>query len=174
MTTNTTKTRKQAVKASDLAILAMMEGVSALDSKLAGHTNPVAVLDKVIATFKAYGKDTADLVSKRDLFANAKGNGVKGRKAPILGETRGYRAQQIVKDGEPGDVFIRLPLGSLNGCAKGSIVNVTFAADRLIVALASVAAPVEGAPEASAESDSDDSEADADDLGSDEGEALAE
>ena len=167
----TVKIRKTAVRASDLAILAMMSGADALDSMLVGHTNPVAVLEKVIATFKAYGKDPADLVAKRDIFANAKGNGVKGRKAPLVGETRGYSVQRIKED---GDLFIRLPLNSLPGCEKGAKVNVTFGATSITCALAaSTDAPVaEG--DADLTSDAADLAEGGDDadLDSDEGEAV--
>lgn len=121
----------------DLAILAMMQGVGALDSALAGHTNPVAVLDKVIETFKANGKDTVELEAKRDLFANARGNGVKGRKAPIIGEVRSYSVQRI---GDDGDLFIRLPLTTLSGVSKGAKVNVTFGDVGISVALANAPA----------------------------------
>lgn len=171
----TAKIRKTAVRASDLAILAMMSGADALDSMLVGHTNPVAVLEKVIATFTAYGKDPAELVAKRDLFASAKGNGVKGRKAPIVGETRGYSAQQI---GEDGDLFIRLPLNSLPGCSKGDKVNVTFNGASISCELApkSVTVATSDAATLQGEADADADASNSDDLDtdpvSDEGEAL--
>jgi hypothetical protein len=162
MTTENSNTRKKPVTHKDLAILAMMQGVDALDAKLAGHTNPVAVLDKVIETFKANGKDTADLDAKRELFANARGNGVKGRKAPKVGEVRTYSVQQI---GEDGDRFIRLPLECLEGVQKGGKVAVTFGADAISVALIATSTDESAEGEdLSDDSDSEDLDDDQDDA----------
>lgn len=117
------KTRKSPVTHQTLTIAALMG--KDLGPMLVNHTDPVGVLDKVIATVEAEA-DRADLVEEltdlRQEFIDAKGEpGQKGRKAPTLGETRKYNAQKI-KD---GDLFIRLPVGLLN-VSKGAGISVAF------------------------------------------------
>lgn len=129
---NENKTRKSPVTHQTLTIAALMG--KDLGPMLVNHTDPVGVLEKVIATVEAEA-DRADLVESltdlRQTFIDAKGEpGQKGRKAPIAGEVRAYNAQQIAgKEGKPdGDLFIRLPVGLLN-VAKGKPVFVTFGED---------------------------------------------
>jgi hypothetical protein len=121
--TTENKTRKTPVTHQTLTIAALMG--KDLGPMLVGHTDPVAVLDKVIRTVKT-DADRPDLVESldelRQKFIDAKGEpGQKGRKAPSAGEVRGYRVQKI-KD---GDLFIRLPVDLL-GMSKGDEVFVSF------------------------------------------------
>lgn len=144
MTTETTNTtnanaRKKPVTHKDLAMLALMHGASALSEELKTHSDPVGVLDKVIATFEKNGKDSADLHDLRDIFAEMRTPGVKGRKPVKAGDTRTYKAQQI---GDDGDLFIRLPVG-LTGAVKGSDLSATFNDDGSI--LVRVAPPTNAA-----------------------------
>ena len=126
--------RKTPVTHKDLALLALMQGVDALDPLLASHTNPVDVLGKVRATFEKNGKDTTALDEKIAMWTEIKTPGVKGRKPVKIGDVRTYKAQQI---GDDGDLFIRLPVNLL-GVSKGADLAVSFA-DGMI----SVSVPVE-------------------------------
>lgn len=133
MQNENSKSRKTPVTHQNLTIAALMG--KDLGPMLVGHTDPVAVLAKVIDTVEA-DADRPDLVESltalQQKFIDAKGEpGQKGRKAPAVGEVRAYNAQQI-KD---ADLFIRLPVGNLN-VAKGDSVFVLFGADGTITASA--------------------------------------
>lgn len=129
-TANDTKARKSPVTHQKLTIDALMG--KDLGPSLVGHTDPVAVLERVIATIEAEA-NRPDLVEEltllRDKFADAKGEpGQKGRKAPVAGETRAYSVQKI-KD---GDLFIRNPVDLL-GVPKSGKVFVTFGDDKIVI-----------------------------------------
>lgn len=55
--------------------------------------------------------------------------GVKGKAAPIVGETREYTVQQLKKTGG----FLRLPTDTLKGSKKGSKLKVKFGEDKILV-----------------------------------------
>ena len=129
MTVSNKTDRKSPVTHKDLTILYLTQGADALDPMLVGHTDPVAVLDKVIASLGEMGQDTAALTEKRDIFASAVTVGVKGRKPAKIGEARSYRVQQL---GDDGDLFIRLPLSTL-GVSKGDKVECSFQDGKIVV-----------------------------------------
>lgn len=54
--------------------------------------------------------------------------GRRGKQAPTVGETRGYKAQAVKNSGP----FMRLPLDTL-GIGKGDKVNVKFDNDQIVV-----------------------------------------
>jgi len=120
------KQRAKPVKATDLAIRAMMQGVDSLDETLASYPQPVELLEKVRKLFEQHGKDCTDLDEKIAIWREAKEPGVKGRKPVSLGETRLYKGQKI---GDDGSVFIRLPIDACPGSFKGCDVEVTFNSD---------------------------------------------
>jgi len=140
MTTNSTirnasasTARKAPVTHKDLAMAYLMagagaKGVAAISPMLANHTDPVAVLDKVIAGLETANQNVAELTTLRDEFADALTPGVKGRKPVAVGQTRAYSVQQI----GDGDFFIRLPVGPL-GVRKGDKVSVDFATGKVSV-----------------------------------------
>lgn len=121
--------RKKPVTHKDLTMAYMMNGISALDSALADHTDPVGVLGKVKATLEANGKDTEEIDEKIAFWTEKRQPGVKGRKPVGVGESRTYSVQQI---GEDGDEFVRLPV-SLLGVGKGQKVSALFADGQIIV-----------------------------------------
>lgn len=141
--TTETKSRKAPVTHKDLTntyLMAAMTGdaqsaADALDPLLVNHTDAVGVLDKVINSLSGVaGLDLSPLEAKRQIFADAAGNGVRGRRPPKLGDRKTYSVQQQEKeDGTMGDLFIRLPLGTL-GVVKGEKVDVYFSADGISVA----------------------------------------
>lgn len=142
-TMNANDKRKTPVTHKDLALLALMQGVDALDPLLASHTNPVDVLGKVRATFEKNGKDCTALDEKIALWTEIKTPGVKGRKPVKIGDSRSYKAQQI---GDDGDLFIRLPVNLL-GVSKGQDLRVTFDNGVISVSVAADDQPVSEAAE---------------------------
>lgn len=126
--------RKLPVTHKDLTIAYMLEGLDAVGTMLASHTNPVACLETAIETLQANGKDVSELSMLRDTFANAKVPGKRGRSAARIGDNRQFSVQQVGVGEEASDVFIRLPLSTL-GVVKGQRVSCRFLEGEIIVSL---------------------------------------
>lgn len=134
--TNNTE-RKAPVTHKDVTITFMLEGIDAVGVMLANHTDAVAVLEKSMEALKSKNQDATELETLRDKFLAAKGEpGVRGRKPAKIGDKRAFSVQQVVdkQTNERGEVFIRLPLGTL-GAQKGDKVAVRFLDGETIVAL---------------------------------------
>ncbi len=123
MSQNVAPVRKVRVTSQQVAFLALTEGADAVASL---HSRPGCEIAP--ATFDA----AVDLLAgqpavrealealRSDLFGEG-GTGERGRPAAKIGESRGYKVQQV-GDSDP---FIRLPV-SLLGLAKGGTATVTF------------------------------------------------
>jgi hypothetical protein len=103
-------------------------GCDKVSLMLVNHTKPVETLERVIGALTDAGQDAEELSALRDIFSAAKSNGVKGRKPPKTGDTKLYSVQQV----EDGDMFIRLPLGTLR-VEKGEKISVCFTAGEITV-----------------------------------------
>ena len=133
MTTENTRSndRKAPVTHKDVKCAYLMSlDIGEVGQMLAGHTNPVKVLDRVIEDMANGRKDTEELEALREKFADAKAStGQRGRKPVALGEARAFRVQQLTDaNGDAGDVFIRLPLAAL-GVSKGQSVTAEYGTD---------------------------------------------
>ena len=103
--------RKAPVTHKDLMITYLIEGPDALNPMLTDHTDPVGVLERMIGGLQSKNLDAGDLIILRDHFAEIRQVGSPGRKSPETGDTRVYTVQQ---PGEDGDLFVRIPLGTLD------------------------------------------------------------
>jgi hypothetical protein len=123
MSQNVAPVRKVRVTSQQVAFLALTEGADAVSAL---HSRPGCEIAP--ATFDAACELLAGQPAVRealeglrsDLFGEG-GSGERGRPAAKLGESRGYKVQQV-GDSDP---FIRLPV-SLLGLAKGGTATVTF------------------------------------------------
>ncbi len=123
MSQNVAPVRKVRVTSQQVAFLALTEGADAVASL---HVKPGCEIAP--ATFDAACELLAGQPAVRealeglrsDLFGEG-GTGERGRPAAKVGESRGYKVQQV-GDSDP---FIRLPV-SLLGLAKGGTATVTF------------------------------------------------
>ena len=102
----------------------LISGVKALQSKLAGHTNPVDLCNDLINDLaqRDPDRDTSDLAELRDVFASMRNDGQRGRQPVKVGEERTYSVQQI-EDGEP---FIKLPVSALGLVKTGKALVRVF------------------------------------------------
>lgn len=107
-------------------------GCAALSDKLADHSAPVDLLDSLIEDLSGEDHDCTDLAALREMFANRRSQGQRGRKPAQAGETRAYTGQQITIDGEPGEVFLKVPVTVL-GILKHGKANVRFGDDRIVI-----------------------------------------
>jgi hypothetical protein len=122
MTTNTNNARKVRITSQQVAFLALTEGVGAVETL---HGKPGCEIAP--ATFAA----AVELLATQPETASAlaaladslcpESSGERGRPAAKVGESRGYKVQQV-GDSDP---FIRLPV-SLLGLGKGGVATVTF------------------------------------------------
>ena len=123
MSQNVAPVRKVRVTSQHVAFLALTEGadaVSALHSRPGCEIAP-ATFDAAVDLLAGQPQVREALEALRsDLFGEG-GSGERGRPAAKLGDSRGYKVQQV---GE-SDPFIRLPV-SLLGLAKGGTATVTF------------------------------------------------
>lgn len=120
--TNTAPARKVRITSQQVAFLALTEGVNAVETL---HGKPGCEIAP--ATFAG----AVDLLAGQPETAKAlaaladslapESSGERGRPAAKVGESRGYRVQQV-GDSDP---FIRLPV-SLLGLGKGATATVVF------------------------------------------------
>lgn len=137
--TNVDTARKAPVTHKDVTIAYFLEGIGKVGEMLAGHTNPVAVLDKCVEVLTAKGENTEELGLLRETFARGMEPGVRGRKPAKVGDKRLFSVQQITNaQGEKGDVFIRLPLSTL-GVLKGQKVAARFMDGEIVLTLLDMA-----------------------------------
>jgi hypothetical protein len=123
MTNTINNARKVRVTAQSVAFMMLTESA---DAVLASHSKPGHEIAP--ATFEGALELLAGMPEKRaalealrsDLFGEG-GTGERGRPAAKVGESRGYKVQQV-GDSDP---FIRLPV-SLLGLAKGGVATVFF------------------------------------------------
>lgn len=124
--------KRKLVSFKDIIIKIYTEGVSSLDKNMASR----ATFRRAVKSLKA--SDKASLAADLEAwYIKAFGSLGRGRGAPVNGETRSYRVQQIKGSGP----FLRLPLESL-GVKKGDRVKVDF--DTGLISIAPVAADDEG------------------------------
>lgn len=122
MTTNTNNARKVRITSQQVAFLALTEGVGAVETL---HGKPGCEIAP--ATFAAAVEllatqpETASALAALADALHPESSGERGRPAAKVGESRGYKVQQV-GDSDP---FIRLPV-SLLGLAKGGVAVVTF------------------------------------------------
>jgi hypothetical protein len=123
MSQNVAPVRKVRVTSQQVAFLALTEGadaVASLHSKPGCEIAP-ATFDAAVDLLAGQPQVREALEALRsDLFGEG-GSGERGRPAAKIGESRGYKVQQV-GDSDP---FIRLPV-SLLGLAKGGTATVTF------------------------------------------------
>jgi hypothetical protein len=121
--TNTVPARKVRVTAQQVAFLMLTEGTGAV---LSLHLKPGCEIAP--ATFDAAVDLLAGQPDHREALSGIRSDlfgddtpGERGRPAAKVGESRGYKVQQV-GDSDP---FIRLPV-SLLGLGKGGVATVTF------------------------------------------------
>ena len=122
-----TKTRKKRSAASfkDVQIAYLCRGLSVVEEMHRSKQASPNTIRRALSHLKETGSEVASLEN----FVNAKfGIGARGRAAPIPGQERIYRAQQIKTSGP----FLRLPLTSL-AVKKGEVIKVAFEDDRIVV-----------------------------------------
>jgi len=123
MSQNVAPVRKVRVTSQQVAFLALTEGADAVATL---HARPgceiaPATFDAAVDLLAGQPQVREALEALRsDLFGEG-GTGERGRPAAKVGESRGYKVQQV-GDSDP---FIRLPV-SLLGLAKGGTATVTF------------------------------------------------
>ena len=123
--------RRTPVTHKDLTILYMMNGIDAITSVLNESGDPVGSLDKIIATLTENEKDTTELVSLRDFYAQMRNLGQPGRAPVKIGDKRDYSVQQ---SGEEGDFFVRIPVNTLQ-VQRGNKLRAEFFTDRIVLML---------------------------------------
>ncbi|NBV77997.1 hypothetical protein EBR66_07565 [bacterium] len=123
MSQNVAPVRKVRVTSQQVAFLALTEGadaVATLHAKPGCEIAP-ATFDAAVDLLAGQPQVREALEALRsDLFGEG-GSGERGRPAAKVGESRGYKVQQV-GDSDP---FIRLPV-SLLGLSKGGTATVTF------------------------------------------------
>ena len=123
MTTNNAPARKVRVTAQNVAFLMLTDGadaVAALHAK-PGHEIAPATFDAACDLLASQPQHREALETLRAQLIGDSEPGERGRPAAKVGDTRGYKVQQV---GE-SDPFIRLPV-SLLGLSKGQTATVTF------------------------------------------------
>jgi hypothetical protein len=123
MSQNVAPVRKVRVTSQQVAFLALTEGpdaVATLHAKPGCEIAP-ATFDAAVDLLAGQPQVREALeVLRSDLFGEG-GSGERGRPAAKIGESRGYKVQQV-GDSDP---FIRLPV-SLLGLSKGGTATVLF------------------------------------------------
>lgn len=109
----------------DVQIRFLMDGTDGVAGLYENGDVSKATVRRALRELKASGRDTASL---ERWVVERFGSTGRGRAAPITGETRSYKAQQI----NTGGPFLRLPLDVL-GVEKGGAVRVTFTEDHIVV-----------------------------------------
>lgn len=109
----------------DVQIQFLMDGVNGVEGLYERGMASKATVRRALRELKASGRDTSGL---ERWVVERFGSTGRGRAAPIVGETRTYKAQQI----NTGGPFLRLPLDVL-GIEKGSTVRVTFGDNSITV-----------------------------------------
>lgn len=118
--------RRTTVSFKDVQIAYLMDGVTGVERLVAGGTASKSTVRRALVDLKEGGRDVQELEA---WVANHIGAPGRGRSAPVIGETRAYKAQQV-KTGGP---FLRLPLDVL-GVEKGGLVTVSFDDNKIVVA----------------------------------------
>ena len=109
----------------DVQIQFLMDGLDGVQDLYEDGKASKATVRRALRELKASGRDTGRL---ERWVVERFGSTGRGRAAPIIGETRSYKAQQI----NTGGPFLRLPLDVL-GIEKGSSVRVTFKEGQITV-----------------------------------------
>jgi hypothetical protein len=120
-----TQTRRNTVSFKDVQISYLMDGVRGVQRLVTDGQASKSTVRRALVDLKAGGRDVKELEA---WVANHIGAPGRGRSAPVIGETRAYKAQQV-KTGGP---FLRLPLDVL-GVEKGGVVRVRFDDDQIVV-----------------------------------------
>ena len=97
----------------------LVDGIGAVDRRVAKENVQKATVMRAVKELKETHPDQLPMFE-----AWAKERFPRGKKAPVAGESRNYKAQKV-KDGNP---FLRLPLDVL-GIGKGDIATVAFDGD---------------------------------------------
>ncbi len=121
--TNTVPARKVRVTAQQVAFLMLTEGTGAVLSLhlKPGHEIAPATFDGAVELLAGQPAHREGLEALRSKILGDSEPGERGRPAAKVGESRGYKVQQV-GDSDP---FIRLPV-SLLGLGKGGVATVTF------------------------------------------------
>lgn len=123
--------RKSRVSAHDIVFAFLTEGIDAVKQLHATKGCSSLALEKATDLLSEKGRDVRPLSElKASLYPN-EGTGQRGRPSVAVGSRREYSVQQV----GDGDLFIRLPLGTLPGVKKGARVNVAFLDGEIIVSL---------------------------------------
>jgi hypothetical protein len=122
MSNTVNNARKVRITSQQVAFLALTEGVGAVETL---HGKPgceiaPATFAAAVELLATQPETAAALAALADSL-HPESSGERGRPAARVGESRGYKVQQV-GDSDP---FIRLPV-SLLGLGKGGVATVTF------------------------------------------------
>lgn len=122
--------RRKVVSYKDLAIQYMVNGEDALTAFLNDSNDPVSTLEKVIDLLGTMEhKGAKDLGKLLDFYRESRNVGQPGRQPVKTGDARDYTVQQV---GEDGDLFVRIPLNTLD-VQRGMKIRASFEADRISI-----------------------------------------
>lgn len=124
MSTENTASRTL-VSFKDVQLAYLMDGISAVQGLVDSKKASKSTVRRALKKLQESGRDVSSL---ERWVAEHVGPIGRGRAAPLPGETRSYKAQQIKNSGP----FLRLPLDAL-GVGKGSVIRVNFENDRIVV-----------------------------------------
>jgi len=122
MTNNTAPARKVRITSQQVAFMMLTENAAAVAALHAkpGHEIAPATFAAAVDLLASVPEKAAALAALADSLC-PESSGERGRPAAKVGESRGYKVQQV-GDSDP---FIRLPV-SLLGLEKGGVATVTF------------------------------------------------
>ena len=117
--------KRTLVSFKDVQLAYLMDGVSAVEKLVTNGNASKSTVRRALKKLQESGRDVSSL---ERWVAEHIGPIGRGRAAPVPGETRSYKVQQIKNSGP----FLRLPLDALS-VKKGSVIRVNFETDRIVV-----------------------------------------
>lgn len=109
----------------DVQLAYLMDGVAGVEKLSKAEQASKSTIRRALTKLKEGSRDVSDL--ERWVAENVGPIG-RGRAAPMAGEKRSYKVQQISNSGP----FLRLPLDSL-GVKKREVIHVAFEDGRIVV-----------------------------------------
>jgi len=117
--------RRSSLSFKDVQIAYLMNGVHSVERLHKDGKASTSTIRRALTQLRTGGREVTSL---EKWIGDNLGVGIRGRAAPLAGQERVYRAQQIKTSGP----FLRLPLSALS-VGKGEVVSVRFEKDRIVV-----------------------------------------